>query len=292
MRNTNPLIVTTALVGLVLSSICSADDCTGDVGEPVVGSTNDYCNGDKPVITPGFYCGMNVETVGAAYVDEDYFTVVLVPGDVMRVTAYFDDVDGGGNIDIFLYDPVILQNPCVSLLPAVAVGGFSTTCSESFNYWNPSLLSTTEVVIRVNMKLGQNACTNYDLQVEVQGNGQGESYCGSFSENSAGCGAVLHSEAASSGSTDLIVCGLPANQAGIFFFGSSIGNSSLGCGTRCIGGPVTRIIPPSFSTATGTVMRNVTLPAFSRVQFWYRDQAHFLTCGASHNLSNAVRLPY
>jgi hypothetical protein len=98
----------------------------------------------------------------------------------------------------------------------------------------------------------------------------------------------------------LVVEQLPANKAGLFFFGPSQTQTPFGNGFRCAGGGILRLGPPQLSSAQGVTLRGVDLAASpalgviapgvtSNFQFWYRDPD---ASGASFNLSNAVSVTW
>ena len=95
----------------------------------------------------------------------------------------------------------------------------------------------------------------------------------------------------------LTVSAAPANQFGLFFYGTSTANISLGDGFFCVGAPLFRLIPPGQVDANGDATRALdftVLPASSGAgeiivgssyffQFWYRD-----TTPGGFNFSNGL----
>jgi hypothetical protein len=130
----------------------------------------------------------------------------------------------------------------------------------------------------------------------------GTSYCVA-SPNSTGAGATIRaigSATVSQNDVSLVCERLPANKAGLFFFGPSQVQVPFGNGFRCVGGSFLRLGPPQFSSAQGVTLRDLDLAAppalgvvapgvTSNFQFWYRDPA---AGGASFNLSNAVSVTW
>jgi hypothetical protein len=267
----------------------------GDAGEPVgPNGHNDYCSGsgtasltDVPVVTPGLYCDLSVETDQTlnTYIDEDNFQINVANGDTIHAMIFFSDALA--DTDLFLYDTAI-HSPCSALTTNLGQG-FSVSDHEEVT-WTNTTGATVNVLIRVNVYTGDSGTalglSNYDMLIEMSGAGQGTSYCGTRSSNSVGTGAILSSIPAGAGTTDFIVCGLP-NQPGVLYYGNAQSNLAFGCGTRCVSGNVVRL-----GITFGTVITtNATVPAGSNVQYWYRDPANLAACGDVYNLSNAITLP-
>ena len=135
----------------------------------------------------------------------------------------------------------------------------------------------------------------------------GLTFCSSL-PNSAGQTAAIGATATvlPSGSIDafandltVFATDMPANQPGIFFFGTSAIDFPFGNGIRCVGGQVLRIWPPSTSTAGGGLVRSIDYsileaeygPSFGslNVQCWFRDQPGG---GIGFNLSDGLQLSY
>lgn len=124
------------------------------------------------------------------------------------------------------------------------------------------------------------------------------------SPNSVGSGAqISYSNSASVSSNNFSVScyGLPANQFGIFFYGSNQTAALFGDGVICVAGGASGIfrLAPLQSDFVGDVYRPIDMTAapFNSgtgawtagsqwyMQFWYRDPA---AGGAGFNLSNAL----
>jgi hypothetical protein len=79
----------------------------------------------------------------------------------------------------------------------------------------------------------------------------------------------------------LRVSGMPANQFGVYFHGANAANQIFGDGRLCVASPITRMNPPSVSTAGGVIERQVDLGLYGlgslsagetrRFQLWFRD---------------------
>jgi subtilisin family serine protease len=130
----------------------------------------------------------------------------------------------------------------------------------------------------------------------------GTSYCVA-APNSTGAGATIRaigSVVVAQNDVSLAVEGLPANKAGLFFFGPTQVQQPFGNGFRCVSGGTLRLGPTQFANAQGVAVRGVDLAAppalgviapgaTSNFQFWYRDPD---ASGASFNLSNAVSVTW
>ena len=77
------------------------------------------------------------------------------------------------------------------------------------------------------------------------------------------------------------VTGMPANKPGLYFHGANEANQVFGDGKLCVAAPLTRIDPPSISSAGGVLERQVDLGLHGlgaltagdtrRFQLWFRD---------------------
>ncbi|MFT4540167.1 MAG: hypothetical protein ACI841_000168 [Planctomycetota bacterium] len=126
-------------------------------------------------------------------------------------------------------------------------------------------------------------------------------YCTS-SPNSVGAGAQISASGSTSvASNDLVLdtTGCPANQPGIYYYGSASANLPFGNGIRCAGGTAVRM-PPQTTTGSGqaTLAIDLTnLPGGNSIlvgdtkyfQFWYRDPAGG---GANFNLSDGLKAEF
>jgi hypothetical protein len=98
----------------------------------------------------------------------------------------------------------------------------------------------------------------------------------------------------------LLTSRLPANKAGIYYYGVNSANVPFGNGVRCVGGQIFRL-PVTVSNAFGEAswaldITNPPQPAGQITagstwffQFWYRDPAGG---GAGFNLSDAVEASF
>ena len=117
------------------------------------------------------------------------------------------------------------------------------------------------------------------------------SYCGEGSGNSVSAnGAVLASTGGfgSAGAT-FNITDIP-NQPGLLYSGPNRLSNAFGCGTRCVGGQVTR--GPILFPATNMISTSFDMSASNtiNIQYWYRDPANAPNCsGEVFNLSNALK---
>lgn len=130
----------------------------------------------------------------------------------------------------------------------------------------------------------------------------GDSYCVA-AVNSTGAGAHICTEgSASVAANDLVLTctNVPANQFGLFFYGTNQAFAPLGNGTRCVGGQLFRL-PVSQANGAGLAMHvldNTAPPQPAGqisagqtwyFQFWYRDVAGG---GAGFNLSDGQAVTF
>ena len=117
----------------------------------------------------------------------------------------------------------------------------------------------------------------------------GESYCGDGSVNSVGPGAELTPTGGFGTSAATFDVAQIPNQPGVLFSGDMQDSLLFGCGTRCIGGQITR--GPVLSPAGNSISTSfdMSLPNTLFIQYWYRDPSFASTCGDAFNLSNALR---
>lgn len=129
-------------------------------------------------------------------------------------------------------------------------------------------------------------------------------YCDGL-PNSAGRGAQLSaigSPSISAGELELLVQRVPANTAGIAFYGPSRTAATLGDGLLCVGGPLARLPIPGIANVA-TVMRlpldftaqplssgmmAVTPGSTWSLQVWYRDAG----TGTGSNTTNALEITF
>lgn len=121
-------------------------------------------------------------------------------------------------------------------------------------------------------------------------------------ENSTAVGGLLGATGTSSvGNNDLtlVATQLPPGQFGIFFMGPAmIGPFVFGDGLRCVGGGVTRFLPPVMSDATGTSTLGPGVAGLGGIaalstwnfQHWYRSPGG--PCLTSYNLTNALLVSF
>ncbi len=113
------------------------------------------------------------------------------------------------------------------------------------------------------------------------------------SPNSVGPGAIIDSAGSLSIAANnfyLMASGLPANTAGLFFYGANATQVPFGNGFRCVGGTITRL-GILHADLLGSVIQQLDLSmgaippgADRRFQIWYRNPAGG---GAGFNLSDA-----
>jgi len=120
--------------------------------------------------------------------------------------------------------------------------------------------------------------------------------------NSTTVGGLLGATGTSSVGNDdltLVATQLPPGQFGIFFMGPAmIGPFVFGDGLRCVGGGVTRFLPPVMSDATGTSTLGPGVAGLGGIaalstwnfQHWYRDPGG--PCLSSYNLTNALSVSF
>ncbi len=120
--------------------------------------------------------------------------------------------------------------------------------------------------------------------------------------NSTGAAAVMGYSGTNDLSNNNFVLnayGLPANKAGLFFFGQTQTQVPFGNGWRCVASPIHRL-PPTVSNVFGDLTYSLNLNALpGGLQFhsgevwffqaWYRDPA---AGGAGSNTTDALRLPW
>jgi hypothetical protein len=140
------------------------------------------------------------------------------------------------------------------------------------------------------------------VQVDCSNLPIGTTYCVG-AVNSTGAGAQIQgvgSDVVADNDFTLIADHLPANKAGLFFFGPTQIQVAFGNGFRCVGGVTRRIPPTLFSSAAGAVSHTVDLtqaPAAGAIvpgvtlhfQYWYRDPD---AGGGFFNLSNALSVAW
>jgi hypothetical protein len=137
--------------------------------------------------------------------------------------------------------------------------------------------------------------------------GYAESYCDPAAPNSVSpTGAHLEPEGGASVATNSLmfnVADLPPGKPGIFFYGPYQTQIPFGNGWVCVGGPVVRITPEHYASASGTVTFPVDLTQHPfnagpgqivpgstwNFQYWYRDPGGGLS---TFNLSNAVQVVF
>ena len=119
--------------------------------------------------------------------------------------------------------------------------------------------------------------------------------------NSVGSGATISAAGSTSialSNLQLTVTGLPPSSAGLYFHGSSTGQTPFGNGWRCGGGTIVRLPTMNanlFGDATlnfnpASAPAGVVVPgALRRFQYWYRNPAGG---GAGFNLSNALSVQF
>ena len=130
--------------------------------------------------------------------------------------------------------------------------------------------------------------------------GIGIAYCTS-NANSTGSGALISAAGSASISANNLVLSaspVPANTAGLFLYGTSASQTTLGNGIKCVASPVRRL---SIVSATGnTLIDAVDNTAGSAAgalisgstwhfQAWYRDTA---AGGSNTNFSTALRITF
>lgn len=128
-------------------------------------------------------------------------------------------------------------------------------------------------------------------------------YC-TGAPNSTGAGATISIQGSANVLTDdlvLVADQCPAQQPGVFFYGTGVISAPFGDGNRCVGGTVFRLGSFAFVDAGGQAAHavdygsldpNGALAAGSswNFQFWYRDLA--VVGGSAFNLTNAMTLRF
>jgi hypothetical protein len=137
-----------------------------------------------------------------------------------------------------------------------------------------------------------------------QGCGVVSAYCSQATVNSTGNQALLNHAGSTSvaAANFILVCSqMPANQAGLAFYGASQASVPFNNGFRCVANPIFRLPPPVNSGVAGLVAISVPLanppsPAPPIVggstwnfQVWYRDPA---AGGSNSNTSTALQVTF
>ena len=106
----------------------------------------------------------------------------------------------------------------------------------------------------------------------------------------------------SANSLSITASGLPSQQFGLFFYGSTQIRAPFGSGLRCVGGGIYRLNPPQLSNSTGEIVKSTDFAVGSMAQgpgmitpgsrwhfqHWHRDPADG---GAGFNLTDGLTVP-
>jgi len=216
--------------------------------------------------------------------DEDWYEIPVQNGGTLTVDVFFTHATG--DIDIYLY------RRCGD--PAVAIGG-SATDDEQVTITNTTgCLQFYKLRVIHYVPDAAADCNDYDMTIAGSGTGGptcdiGTNYC-RVNPNSTGAPAIFTAlGSASVAANDVTLQAAPVpNQPYIFFFGPNPIEIPFGNGFLCVGGGLTRILPPA-TAFLNRAERVLDLPTYGiapgtlRFQCWFRDPAGG---GAFFNLSD------
>jgi hypothetical protein len=209
------------------------------------------------------------------------------------------DFDVDGDLDLATADE---DSNLISALPNQ--GGTSFGAASTFAVGlHPSMLARADFDGNgsADLVVANRDSNNVMVLLNTQQGGGTVNYCIS-SANSAGPGAVIGSNgnlSVSANAFSLSAQGAPANQNGVFFFGSGQAQVPFGNGVRCVSGSISRLTPPTPINGAGNAVRNVnfTQPPANVItgtsvfnfQFWYRDP---MGGGAAFNTSDGLQVTF
>ncbi|MEM8710090.1 MAG: PPC domain-containing protein [Planctomycetota bacterium] len=290
----------------IAASATPAASCTHDCTQVDLFEDNESCAGAAE-LADGMFTELTVNPA-----DEDFYSLEVPAGATLSVDAFFPHVDG--NIDIYLWDPLLSGCPDVSASAALA-SGQSQTDNEAVTYTNVSAVSRT-VYLQV-VLLEASGCHEYSLLVDGLMPGDpgtlGESYC-SAAFNSTGVTSRIYANGSPSiaANTVRLTADRLPDQATVLFLTSLtegfVVNPGGSSGNLCVGGAIGRYVGPdqiqnsgpaggsvlldldllSIPTPTGTV---TVLPGERRAfQAWHRDVDAMGM--PTSNFTNGVRIDF
>ncbi len=228
---------------------------------------------------------------GAA--DDSFGCSVAISGGAAIVGALNDDDNGSESGSAYLFDTTT-GNQIDKLLPS------DGAAEDHFGY-SVAISDTTAIVGAYGDDDNGSSSGSAYLYCECLV----ESYCVT-SPNSAGAGAVMGvTGSAFISQNDLVLVALscPANQFGIFYYGTGQAQVSFGNGYRCVspGGVGLYRFPPVSTGSLGQASYavdntnppqpsgQITAGSTWNFQFWYRDPA---AGGAYFNLSDGLEVTF
>jgi len=129
-------------------------------------------------------------------------------------------------------------------------------------------------------------------EIVIGGNGggnDGTEYCPANANSIDPGGATLAGTGGTFGTAGATfqLTNIPT-QPGLLYAGPNQPNLPFGCGNRCVGGTVIRGAVQFPTANTHNTSFDMSPANAVNIQYWYRDPAHNMTCGAAYNLSNAL----
>ena len=257
-------------------------------------------------IGDGTFTNLNVEDT-----DNDYYAVTVPAGGQLLVDILFVDADG--DVDLYLWDPMIECDTNVAGTGGGLVNGFSASDDESIVYDNVSG-ADQNLIIEVDM-FTAGGCNSYDMVVLGSGmgtGGLGSAYCMANANSTGSSSEIIATGSALIANNDvtLTVTGLPTGATAFFITSLAQGfvpNPAGSAGNLCIGGALGRYVAPGQVMNTGAtdtvslVIDLTTIPTPNgpvaaasgdnyNFQLWHRDSN--MMGGSTSNFSNGYSVTF